>query len=46
MSKDSALRVLMALVLGIMLIAAGLSGRPGSIVGAIVDPNNMGEISS
>jgi hypothetical protein len=38
---DSAIRILIAIVLGVMFIAAALTGRPGSIIGALVDADSM-----
>lgn len=43
MDNDSALRILIAIVLAIMLIASGITGRPGSILGSIIDAGNMTE---
>lgn len=43
MQKDSALRILIAIILGVIFIAAGITGRPGSITGALVDAENMVE---
>lgn len=41
MLSDSAIRIFVAIVLGIMLIAAGTTGRPGSIIGSLVDAGDM-----
>ena len=41
MEKDSAIRILIGIILGIMLIASGLTGKPGSIIGALVDAKDM-----
>lgn len=35
------LRLIALFALGILLIIAGLSGTPGSMIGAIIDPANM-----
>ncbi len=40
---DSALHILIAVMIGFMLIAAGITGRPGSIIGALVDAGSMEE---
>jgi len=42
---DSAIHILIAIMLGIMLIAAGITGRPGSIIGALVDAGSMEEVT-
>ena len=39
--QDETLRLVVATILGIMLLAAGLVGRPGSIFGALIDARNM-----
>lgn len=41
MVSDSALRIFVAIVLAVMLLASGLTGRPGSILGALIDPADM-----
>ena len=43
--NDATLRLVIAVILGIMLVAAGLVGRPGSILGALIDADHM-ELSS
>lgn len=43
--QSGAIKILVAIALGIMLIAAGISGRPGSIIGALIDAEDMQEIS-
>ena len=35
------LRLIALFALGILLIIAGLSGTPGSMMGSIIDPANM-----
>ena len=39
--QDETLRLVVATILGIMLLAAGLVGRPGSIFGALIDADHM-----
>lgn len=41
MENDSGVRILIAIVLGIILIASGLTGLPGSIIGSLVDTQAM-----
>ncbi len=41
--NDSAIRILIALILAVLCISASLAGRPGSILGALIDANNMAE---
>jgi len=43
--QSGALKVLTAVFLGIMLLAAGITGRPGSILGALIDAEDMQETS-
>jgi len=43
MANDSALRILISIIFAIVLISSGLTGRPGSIIGAIVDASDMVE---
>lgn len=38
---DVTLRLIVATIFGIMLIAAGLVGRPGSIFGSLIDAPHM-----
>ena len=44
--NDATLRLVVATIFGIMLVAAGLVGRPGSILGALIDPAHMDITSS
>lgn len=44
--ESSALRVFIAIVLGIMCIGAAIVGRPGSMIGALLDTNDMEKIES
>lgn len=46
MNHDSALRIFISIIFGILFISAGLTGKPGSIVGALVDANDMVEATS
>ncbi len=46
MQNDSAIRILVSIIMGIMFIAAGLTGRPGSIIGSLVDAPDMVEATS
>lgn len=39
--NDASLRLVVATILAIMLVASGLVGRPGSILGALIDPEHM-----
>jgi len=43
MNRDvsSTLRLFVAIILGIMFIAAGISGKPGSILGSLIDAQDM-----
>lgn len=41
MKSDSAIRILISIILAVMLIASGLTGRPGSIIGSLVDAKDM-----
>jgi len=43
MSNDvsSTLRLFVAIILGVMFIGAGISGRPGSILGSLIDAQDM-----
>lgn len=41
MKQDTAIHLLIAIVLAIMFIASGFIGRPGSILGALIDPESM-----
>ncbi len=43
MMSDSALRIIIAFILAILCISAALAGRPGSILGALIDAGNMQE---
>ena len=42
--QSGALKILVAIALGIMLLASGISGRPGSILGALIDAEDMQEV--
>lgn len=42
---SSTLRIFVAIVLGIMFIASGIGGSPGSILGALIDTQDMSLIS-
>lgn len=46
MKNDTAIHLLIAIILGFMLISAGLTGRPGSILGSLIDPESMKEINA
>ena len=46
MKQDSALRIFISIVFGILFIAAGLTGHPGSIIGSLVDAGDMVEGSA
>jgi hypothetical protein len=39
----STLRLITAIILGVMFIAAGIGGRPGSIIGSLIDAEDMSE---
>jgi hypothetical protein len=41
MQNDSALRLLIATILGILCIAICFLGRPGSILGSLIDAQDM-----
>ena len=41
MSNDATLRLVVTAILGIIFIGIGIVGRPGSILGAIIDPESM-----
>jgi len=41
--QSGALKILVAIVLGLMFLAAGITGRPGSIIGALIDAEDMEE---
>jgi hypothetical protein len=46
MSSDQSgtLKTVMAIFLGILFIAAGLGGKPGSLLGALIDAEDMASI--
>lgn len=41
MSNTSTIRIMLSIILGIMFIAAGIIGHPGSILGALIDAADM-----
>lgn len=41
MNSSSFLRILTAIFIGVMLISSGVFGRPGSILGALIDAGDM-----
>lgn len=43
MKSDSAIRIVIAIVLAIMFLAIGITGKPGSLVGSLIDADNMVE---
>ncbi len=47
MDKNAAgIRTVFAVMLGLMLIVAGVRGNPGSILGAIINASNMQAVPS
>lgn len=44
MDNSSALRIFITIMLGVMLIVSGIAGHPGSILGALIDTEDMSEI--
>jgi len=43
--QSAAIKILTAIFIGIMLLAAGITGRPGSILGSLIDAEEMQETS-
>lgn len=41
MDKSGSIKIFVAVILGIMLISAAITGKPGSIVGALIDAPDM-----
>jgi hypothetical protein len=44
MDKSGSIKIFLAIVMGIMLISAGITGRPGSLLGSLIDAEDMTEI--
>jgi hypothetical protein len=40
---DTTLRLVVATIIGFMLIAASITGNPGSILGSLIDADHMAE---
>lgn len=45
MDNSSALRIFIAIVLGVMFVISAIGGKPGSILGSLIDTQDMREIA-
>lgn len=45
MDNSSSLRIFIAIILGIIFIASAIGGQPGSILGALIDTEDMTEVT-